>query len=51
MNDNLHPHRPRRSDMALSLALPAAIIALGVALSLGSEPLGALLDYCLEALR
>ncbi len=41
----------RRSDLVLSVALPLAIIALGVALSVGSEGVAAFVDLCLAALR
>jgi hypothetical protein len=37
--------------MALSVALPVAIIGLGVALSLGTERIGAFVDLCLAPFR
>jgi hypothetical protein len=43
--------RSRRSDLVLSVALPAAIIGLGVALSLGTDRIGAFLDLCLAPFR
>ena len=44
-------NRPRRSDLVLSLVLPLAVISLGVALSLGAEPMRAVVDLCLAAIR
>jgi hypothetical protein len=35
----------------LSVLLPAAVIALGVALSIGIEPVAAFVDLCLSAIR
>jgi len=43
--------RPKRADLVLSVALPAAVIALGIALSLGTETVGAFVDLCLAPFR
>ena len=42
---------PRRSDLILSVVLPVAVIALGVAASIGTEAAGAFMDLCLAPFR
>lgn len=49
VSDSTRP-AARRSDLALSLLLPVAVIALGVALSVGTEGVAAFVDLCLSAL-
>jgi hypothetical protein len=41
----------KRSDLVLSLALPIAVIGLGVGLSVGTERFGAIVDLCLAPFR
>jgi hypothetical protein len=43
--------RARRSDLVLSVLLPAAVIGLGVALSVGTERISAFVDLCLSVIR
>lgn len=52
-DDRPDPGRPafRLSDHAASLALPLMVIALGVALSLGPDRIGAFVDLCRAALH
>jgi hypothetical protein len=45
------PPRALRSDLVLSVLLPAIIIALGVAMSIGTEGIAAVVDLCLGAVR
>lgn len=40
----------RIQDNLLSIALPLAVIGLGIALSLGGDGLGEFLDYCVGLL-
>jgi hypothetical protein len=44
------PPQARRSDLLLSVLLPAMIIALGVAMSVGTEGIAAVVDLCLGAI-
>ncbi|HUG61057.1 MAG TPA: hypothetical protein VMP03_04390 [Methylomirabilota bacterium] len=47
----VNPATVRRSDLVLSVALPLAVIGLGVALSVGAEGIGAFVDLCLAPFR
>jgi hypothetical protein len=48
--DKRGPKAPRFSDHLASLALPIAVIAFGVALSVGSDEVRAFVDLCRAAL-